>query len=219
MDKDRAKRVFRASGVPTPDWTVFDLRRGDPSDAELASAAATLGPVMVVKPNAEGSTVGLSVVREGGDLRAAVRTAAEFGSRVLVERYIDGRELTVAVLGEEALPVVEIVPEGGVYTYEAKYTSGRSRYVAPADLPEETAEAVRRSAKLAFDVLGCEGFARVDYRLPADGDFRCLEVNTIPGMTPLSLVPMAAKSAGISFGELLERIVEQAIRRGGSRRP
>jgi D-alanine-D-alanine ligase len=218
MDKDRAKRVFQASGVPTPDWTVFDLRRGDPSDAELASAAATLGPVLVVKPNAEGSTVGLSVVREGGDLRAAVRTAAEFGSRVLVERYIDGRELTVAILGDEALPVVEIVPEGGVYTYEAKYTSGRSRYVAPADLPEETARAVRRSAKLAFDVLGCEGFARVDYRLPPDGDFRCLEVNTIPGMTPLSLVPMAAKSAGISFGELLERIVEQAIRRGGSRR-
>lgn len=219
MDKDRAKRVFRASGVPTPEWTVFDLRRGEPARAELDSAADTLGPTLVVKPNAEGSTVGLSIVREGGDLRAAVRLAAEFGPRVLVERFIDGRELTVAILGDEALPVVEIVPEGGVYTYEAKYTSGKSRYVAPADLPEELAGAVRRSAKRAFDVLGCEGFARVDYRLPPDGSFQCLEVNTIPGMTPLSLVPMAAKSAGISFGELLERIVELGIRRGGKRRP
>ena len=224
MDKDRAKRVFRASGVATPDWTVFDLRRGEPTDAEIESAWETLGPRIVVKPNAEGSTVGLSIVTKGGDegggdLRAAVRTAAEFGSRVLAERYIEGRELTVAVLADEALPVVEIVPEGGLYTYEAKYTSGKSRYVAPAEIPDDLADAVRLSAKRAFDVLGCEGFARVDYRLSPGGDFHCLEVNTIPGMTPLSLVPMAAKCAGISFGELLERIVEMGIRRGGKRRP
>lgn len=219
MDKDRAKRVFRASGVPTPEWTVFDLRQGEPSRTELASAAETLGPKLVVKPNAEGSTVGLSVVGPGDDLGAAVRTAGKFGSRVLIERFIEGRELTVAILGEEALPVVEIVPEGGVYTYEAKYTGGKSRYIAPAEIPEDLAVLVRASAKRAFDVLGCEGFARVDYRLPPDGDFQCLEVNTIPGMTPLSLVPMAAKSAGISFGELLERIVELGIRRGGRRRP
>jgi D-alanine-D-alanine ligase len=219
MDKDRAKRVFRASGVPTPEWVVFDLRRGEPSPAELDSAAETLGPTLVVKPNAEGSTVGLTVVRKRADLIAAVRVAAEFGPRVLVERYVEGRELTVAILGEEALPVVEIVPEGGVYTYEAKYTSGKSRYVAPAELPEELAAAVRASAERAFRVLGCEGFARVDYRLPPDGRFQCLEVNTIPGMTPLSLVPMAAKAAGVSFAELLERIVELGIRRGGKRRP
>jgi D-alanine-D-alanine ligase len=218
MDKDRAKRVFRASGVPTADWiTVESGPDGEPPAAELARVHDDLGDVVVVKPNAEGSTVGLTVVRRGEDLRAAVRTAARFGRRVLVERWVPGRELTVGMLGGRALPVVEIIPEGGLYTYEAKYTKGHSRYEAPADLPEELAGRIRRSAERAHDVLGCEGFARVDFRLPEDGDFQCLEVNTIPGMTPLSLVPMAAKADGMSFGELVERIVELGIQRGTQR--
>ncbi|MGQ0722710.1 MAG: D-alanine--D-alanine ligase [Candidatus Eiseniibacteriota bacterium] len=218
MDKDRAKRVFRASGVPTADWLMLDVPRNEElPEAELAQVHPRLGHPVVVKPNAEGSTVGLSLVGEGDDLREAVRTAARYGPRVMVERFVPGRELTVGILGERALPVVEIIPEGGLYTYEAKYTKGRSRYEVPARLPEPLALEVRRCAELAFRVLGCEGFARVDFRLPPDGAFQVLEVNTIPGMTPLSLVPMAAKAAGLSFGDLVERIVELGIERGTRR--
>jgi D-alanine-D-alanine ligase len=218
MDKDRAKRVFRASGVPTADWMMLEVPRPDAlPETELGRVHARLGDAVVVKPNAEGSTVGLTMVQAGENLREAVRTAARFGPRVMIERFVPGRELTVAVLGESALPVVEIVPEGGLYTYEAKYTKGKSRYEVPASLPEPLALEVRRSAELAFRVLGCEGFARVDFRLPPDGAFQVLEVNTIPGMTPLSLVPMAAKAAGISFGDLVERIIELGIERGTRR--
>ena len=218
MDKDRAKRVFRASGVPTPDWEVLSVDEGLPSEEELRTAVARLGEDLIVKPNAEGSTVGLTRVTSAADLPAAVETAARHGSRVLVEKYVPGRELTVAVVGREALPVVEIVPEGGIYDYEAKYTKGRSRYEVPADIPAALADAIRAMSLRAFDVLGCEGFARVDYRLDPAGEFFCLEVNTIPGMTPLSLVPMAAKASGVSFGELVERLVELGIARG-TRRP
>jgi D-alanine-D-alanine ligase len=123
----------------------------------------------------------------------------------------------VAVLAGKALPVVEIVPEGGVYTYEAKYTKGKSRYEVPADLPGDLADRLAASAVSTFHALGCEGFARIDYRLREDGAFFCLEANTVPGMTPLSLVPMAAKAAGIGFGELIERIVEMGIARGTRR--
>ena len=219
MDKDRAKRVMRASGVLTPDWEVlrWNVASGPPA-ADVARVRARFPGDIVVKPNTEGSTVGLSVVAAGVDPRPALEKAARFDERVLVEPFIAGRELTVAILGHEALPVVEIIPEGGIYTYEAKYTRGRSRYECPAQLPAELTAKVRAVSVDVYDVLGCEGFARVDYRLAPDGSFHCLEVNTIPGMTPLSLVPMAAKAAGISFAELVERILELAIARGPRRR-
>lgn len=217
MDKDRSKHVFRSSNVPTPDWIAFDAAAGEPSAGQLAGVHEALGDRVVVKPNAEGSTVGLSIVTPSDDLAAAIRFAARFGSRVLLETFVEGRELTVGVLGNEPLPVVEIIPEGGVYTYEAKYTKGKSRYEVPADIPAGTAAALQEDALRAFRALGCEGFGRVDYRLRPDGTFSCLEVNTIPGMTPLSLVPMAAKAAGIEFDELVDRIVEMGIRRGAGR--
>jgi D-alanine-D-alanine ligase len=219
MDKDRAKRVMRASGVPTPEWMMLRWSPGSPPPAaDVARVVERFPGDIVVKPNSEGSTVGLNVVREGEDPRAALETAARYDDRVLVEPFIAGRELTVAILGHEALPVVEIIPEGGVYTYEAKYTRGKSRYECPAQLPAELAAKVRATSVAVYDALGCEGFARVDYRLANDGGLHCLEVNTIPGMTPLSLVPMAAKAAGLSFAELVERILELAIARGPHRR-
>ncbi len=222
MDKDRAKLVMRARGVLTPEWEMLDRSGGTPpSQEQLDSVRARFPGQVVVKPNAEGSTVGLSLVERGESLEAAVDLAARFGDRVLVEEYIAGRELTVAVLGDEALPAVEIVPEGGLYSYEAKYTKGKSRYEVPADIPPELAEELARRSVEVFRLLGCEGFARIDYRLDDAGRLYCLEVNTVPGMTPLSLVPMAAKSAGITFGELVERIVQMGIARGTkrSRRP
>jgi D-alanine-D-alanine ligase len=215
MNKDRAKRVFRASGINTPDWAHIVVD-GDalPGSDDLDDLLSTLGADLIVKPNAEGSTVGLSRVRNREELLAGIELAARYGREVLVEKFVPGREMTVGILGHRALPVVEIVPEGGIYTYEAKYTKGKSRYVAPAELSKELAEDLQEAAETAFEVLGCEGFARVDFRLPPDGAWECLEVNTIPGMTPLSLLPMAAKAAGISFDELIRRIVDLAVERG-----
>jgi D-alanine-D-alanine ligase len=218
MDKDRAKRVLESVGVPTPAWRIIEWGSEPlPTRRDVAALARDLSGDVVVKPNAEGSTIGLTVVKRGEDPFVAVEKAARYGSRVMIERYVPGRELTVAILDDEALPIVEIVPEGGIYSYEAKYTAGRSRYEVPADLPGHLAAQIRLSALTAFHALGCEGFARVDFRLAPDASFYCLEINTIPGMTPLSLVPMAAKARGISFDELIERIVEAAIARGARR--
>jgi D-alanine-D-alanine ligase len=218
MDKDRAKRVLASGGIPVPDSDVLEIEPGTAVAPEvLAELRARRPGKLVVKPNAEGSTVGLTVVEAGEDPAAAVAEAARYDSRVLVEEFVEGRELTVGILGREALPVVEIVAEGGLYTYEAKYTKGKSRYEAPARLPEALADTLRRESLRAFDLLGCEGFGRVDWRLRPDGSHACLEANTIPGMTPLSLVPMAAGAVGMDFGELVERIVELGIARGARR--
>jgi D-alanine-D-alanine ligase len=225
MDKRLSKLVFREVGVLTPPWKTlthgassaanggapafpFDL----PLDRAEEAVAALGGYPVVVKPNNQGSTVGLSVVREESELAAAVATAAEYSARVLVERYIAGREITVAVLGGEALPVVEIVPRGGLYDYESKYTKGMSEYHCPADLPAATASEVREAGLAAFRALGCLGYARVDFRLSPEGEAYCLEVNTAPGMTEVSLVPMAALAVGIDFGELVERILTLALK-------
>jgi D-alanine-D-alanine ligase len=217
MDKERSKRIFRDAGIPTPPGGALTVHPGTPPDAEeLARAAAAAGsPDLVVKPAREGSTVGLTLVKDGQGLADAVTRAGLCGDRVLVERFIPGRELTVGVLEGRALPVVEIVPEGGLYTYEAKYTGGKSEYLAPAPLGSDEAGKLAQAGERAFAALGCEGFGRADFRLSPDGGIWCLEVNTLPGMTGLSLVPMAAAADGISFEELVERIVEDAIRRAG----
>jgi D-alanine-D-alanine ligase len=222
MDKDRAKRVVRDAGEPTPDWALLEVRASEPTNEEFARARSEAGggPV-IVKPNAEGSTVGLSLVSPNDDLRKAFREASRFGRQILIEKYIPGRELTISILGDDVLPIVEIIPDGGIYTYQAKYTKGQSRYEVPASLPPALTSAIQKSALRAFRVLGLEGFARLDYRLAPDESFWFLEANTIPGMTPLSLVPMAAKAAGISFEQLVERIVDLGAKRvlRRSRRP
>ncbi len=221
MDKDRAKRVAKDAGVPTPPWGELDVKAGaapDPAALARAHEAAGGGDV-IVKPNAEGSTVGLTLVKGGGDLAGAVRAASRFGERVLVEKYIAGRALTVSVLGGDVLPIVEIVPFGGIYTYEAMYTQGQSRYEVPAKLSPALTAAIQRSTFEAFEALGLEGFARLDFRLAPDETFWFLEANTIPGMTPLSLLPMAAKEAGFSFEDLVERIVELGSARTMRRAP
>ena len=207
MNKDMSKRVFIDAGVPTPRWTV--RRAGDPPDGSDVEACGGL-PV-VVKPNEEGSTVGLTIVESLAALRPAFDTAVRFGDVVLVEEYIPGRELTVAVLGDEALPVVEIRPKSGFYDYENKYTKGRTDYFCPADLPEALARHVRELGLRAAQVLGCTGMSRVDFRLAPGGEPSCLEVNTIPGMTPTSLVPMAAKAVGMSYEDVVARTLELAV--------
>ncbi len=207
MNKDMTKRIVLDAGVPTPRWTVHRPGRPPgPADVEACG-----GLPVVVKPNEEGSTVGLTIVERAEGLGPAFETALRHGDVVLLEEYVPGRELTVAVLGDEALPVVEIRPKSGFYDYENKYTKGRTDYFCPADLPEALARHVRELGLKAAQVLGCTGMSRVDFRLAPEGEPSCLEVNTIPGMTPTSLVPMAARAVGLSYEDVVARTLELAV--------
>ncbi len=206
MDKVMSKRMFMHDGVPTPRWSA--RRASERPDARDLEACGGL-PV-VVKPSEEGSSVALSIVERAADLEPAFLEAALHGDVVLIEEYIPGRELTVTVLGDEALPIVEICPKQGFYDYENKYTKGRTDYHCPADLPEPLAGRIRELGLRAAQVLGCTGVSRVDFRLPPNGEPSCLEVNTIPGMTPTSLVPMAARAVGLSYEDVVARTLELA---------
>ncbi|MBC8416622.1 MAG: D-alanine--D-alanine ligase [Candidatus Cloacimonetes bacterium] len=166
-----------------------------------------IGFPMVVKPNDSGSSVGISIIAKADELKQATSKAFKYSDKVLLEQFIKGRELTVAILGEKALPVVEIKPKNGWYDYANKYTKGHTIYEVPAKLTEQESSKIQRQAQEIFKLFGCKAYARVDFRY--DGkDFYFLEVNTLPGMTALSLTPMAAKETGLSFGELLEKIIE-----------
>jgi len=210
MNKDRAKALFREAGVPT---APHILVHKDDTGSALEKVKEELGFPVVVKPNDQGSSVGFSFVPSSDGLAKAFERASEFSDEFLVERYIEGREVTVAVLDGEALPVVEIVPEGGFYDYKRKYTKGASRYIVPAPLDEALAVRLAEEGVKAYRALSCRDYARVDFRLSVEGEIFCLEVNTLPGMTELSLVPMAAREAGIEFDELVERIAMMAYSR------
>jgi D-alanine-D-alanine ligase len=211
MDKDLSKHLFRSAGVGTADWLMAGPSVGPtPSAAEVERA---LGWPVIVKPSKQGSTVGLSLVREasGEALAAAVEEAALHDDEVMIERFVAGRELTVTVVGDRALPVGEIFPKHEIYDYECKYTAGMAHEKFPAELPEERAAEAQRLAVLAFRALKLGGCARIDFRMTERGELYCLEANTLPGMTPLSLVPQAAAAAGISFPELCDQIVHLAV--------
>ena len=220
MNKDLSKKIFLSQGIPTPEWVLFSGRDGSESDRGLSPSELSLlgGFPVVVKPNDQGSTIGLTIVKDEGEFPAALRNAAGYSDEIMVERYIPGREITVSVLGSEALPVVEIIPEGGLYDYTRKYTKGASRYVVPAELDSDLESRVRDLGMRCFRALGCRGFGRVDMRLSPENEVFCLEVNTVPGMTETSLVPMAAESVGISFNEMIKRILASAGLDGPSQR-
>ena len=206
MDKPLAKQVFGAVGLRCPEGKVMSidlLAKGDPMPRPF-----------VVKPPAEGSSVGVRIVREGDNLPPLGSSGWQFGSDVLVEPYIPGRELTVAVMGGEALAVTELRPRTGFYDYEAKYTEGKTEHIVPAQIPHAVGEAAKNMAVTAHAALGCRGVTRCDFRYDdtaADpGALYLLELNTQPGMTPLSLVPEQAAHAGISFSALVAWMVEDA---------
>jgi D-alanine-D-alanine ligase len=205
MNKAMAKRVFEREGIPTPRWILVE------AGEKRAIDTTALGLPMVVKPNAQGSTVGLTIVTDMEQVPEALQLAFEYGDEALIEEFIPGRELTVGMLGDEALPIVEIEPQGGHYDYESKYTAGRSAYTCPANLPDALAAGIRDLGRRAAAALGCRGVSRVDFRLSPTNEAYCLEVNTIPGMTPTSLVPMAAKARGLSYDQLVERMLELAL--------
>jgi D-alanine-D-alanine ligase len=205
MDKELSKRLFRSAGIPTADWIM--------APAAAADIEGTLGWPVVVKPSKQGSTVGLTVVRQATNLAAAITLAASFDDEVMIEKFIAGREFTVGVLDGTALPVGEIISPGEVFDYQAKYQVGGAREVFPADLPRAESEQLQEYALRAHRVLKLGAYSRVDFRRDAAGKFWCLEANSLPGMTATSLLPQAAKVAGISFPQLLERICKGAIRR------
>jgi D-alanine-D-alanine ligase len=246
MDKDLSKHLLRAHGVRTADWIMASdpgkhstTAGADPGDhpGKQSTTAGTspkqsttlqpttdeveraLGWPVIVKPSKQGSTVGLSIVKQPQELYAAVVEAFNHDDEVMIERFIAGRELSVPVIGGEALPVGEIIPKHEIYDYECKYTPGMAEEIFPAPLSAaETAE-VQSQAQRAFASLKLSGCARIDFRMTASGEFYCLEANTLPGMTATSLVPQGAAAAGISFPDLCERIARLAIDAIGPAQP
>jgi D-alanine-D-alanine ligase len=213
MDKSLSKRVVSRDRVPVARELLIDRPDHDIADIESRVMKTPSLPA-VVKPNSEGSSVGVTVVRTPQALAAAIRDASSYGGPYLIEEYIEGRELTASMLDGAELPLIEIRPKTGFYDYRNKYTKGACEYLVPAPVQEEVALAVARSASAAYHALGCRGYARVDFRMTPQGDHYFLEVNTLPGMTSQSLVPKAARAVGIEFPELIDRILHLAVHRG-----
>jgi len=214
MDKDLSKRIFRAAGVATADWRMVRAGDGTPwrEPGYSAETFAALGDRVVVKPSKQGSTVGLSIIDRPGPLTAAIEEAFRHDDEVMLEAFVPGRELTVAVLGGKALPVGEIIPKHDIYDYECKYTAGMAEEIFPAQIPDAVRDQMQAQAMRAYAALKLRGCARIDFRLDPKGEMYCLEANTLPGMTGTSLVPQAAQAAGIGFPELCERIALDAVR-------
>lgn len=216
MDKYATKLVVAAEGIPVARDILLrgNLLEdyGDPLD--YASFGTALGLPLIVKPNDSGSSVGISRVQNIEALKPAVEEALKYSLAALLESYIPGRELTVTVIDGIALPVVEIRPLEGWYDYTNKYTKGKTEYIAPALLDEPVARLIQLYATRIWKAMGLQGYARIDFRYDGQQPY-FLEVNTLPGMTPLSLTPMAAKAAGISFAQLLEKIIKISLREAG----
>ncbi len=204
MDKWRTKLVWLASGIPTPRYEVVTPA------TDWAGLAARLGLPLIVKPAREGSTLGITKVAAVADLPAAHALAARHDALVIAEEFVAGQELTASILGEEALPLVRIEAPQGNYDYQNKYFTDATKYHCPSGIRADLEEAIRRAALASFRVLGCRGWGRADVMLRADGSFSFLEMNTSPGMTGHSLVPMAARAVGIAYPDLCLRILEGA---------
>ena len=207
MDKASTKSLLQANGIPVPQGTVL---QGD--YPKLIPPGGLKWPV-VVKPSNEGSTIGVSIVRNNKTWRSALRRSYQYDSTTIVERYIEGREIAVGVMNGRALPAVEIKAPGGFYDFQAKYKKSDTRYVCPAPLLKGRLNRLQILAVEAYHALGCEGAARVDFRLSRQGRPYVLEINTIPGMTERSLLPMAAAQAGLPYDELVERMLKSALRK------
>ena len=197
MDKIKSKKIAIDNNIRTPEW--IKIRK----DSDLSSV---LYPC-IVKPNAQGSTFGLSLINKPGDLLEAIEHSLKFDSEVLIEEYISGKEITVGVLNKDVLPVVEIIPKHKLYDYECKYTPGMSSYKCPVDLGEDLKEKIKKDTIKLFKLLGCRGYGRVDYIIDDKNNHYFLELNTLPGMTSTSLFPIAVESSGMSFNDLIKKII------------
>lgn len=204
MDKWRSKLLWSAAGIPTPPSILLD------GDSDFDAVCAELGLPLMVKPASQGSSIGMRKVEAAEDLPDAWRHAARYDRVVIAERWIFGQEYTAAILGDRVLPLIRVETPHAFYDYEAKYLASNTRYHCPAGVPPETEARLADSALRAFRLLGCRGWGRVDFIVDASGTPYFLEMNTAPGMTDHSLVPMAARAAGLSFEDLVIAILEQA---------
>ncbi len=210
MDKAMSKIIFKHFDINTPGWLVVEKKKYDLNTIKK-NIDKEIGYPCVIKPNDEGSTVGLTICNNSDEVNKGLEFSFKYSERILIEEYIEGREFTVTILDKEALPVLEIKPKHGLYDYECKYTKGMSEYFVPADIPEDVARALQKDSLAAFYALGCSVYGRLDYMMSKDNKFYCLEGNTLPGMTSTSLVPKMAKAVGISFEELIDRIIKLSL--------
>lgn len=207
MDKDIAKKMMSDAGVPTPGGIYCDLKCDN-----IRAKVNEVGLPCVIKPCSCGSSVGVSIIENEEELEAALEFAQKYEDKILIERRIKGREMTVAILDGEVLPAIEIIPKSGYYDYKNKYQSGMTTEICPAPITNEASEKMANYTRLAFNALRLRGLARMDYILTDDGEAYCLEANTLPGMTPTSLLPQAAAAVGISYEDLCDKIVRMAFR-------
>ena len=209
MDKHLSKMIAKTESVSTPEWIL--IKSDNYSTQLLNQNSIKFDFPYIVKPADEGSTVGLSLINEEGEIEDAIVLAGKYSTNILIEEYIPGRELTVGILGTKALPIVEIIPDNELYDYDCKYTKGKSNYTVPAKLPDATTRKIQDDALKIYKAIGCRHYARVDFRLNENNEHYFLEINTLPGMTSTSLLPMAAKAAGLDFPELIETIIKIAM--------
>ena len=200
MDKNISKIIAKNNGIMTPKWKLCDTVIDD----------AKMNYPVIVKPNGQGSTVGLQIAHNESELKPALEYAFNYDNSVLVEEYIQGRELTVMLIDGKAQPVCEIIPSHEFYDYECKYTAGMSKYICPAEIDDNISNYVKKVSENLFDLLKCENYSRADFRMDDENKFWFLEMNTLPGMTDTSLAPISALAAGISFNELIDKIVMRA---------
>ena len=200
MDKNISKIIAKNNGIMTPKWKLCNTVIHD----------AKMNYPVIVKPNGQGSTVGLQIAHNESELKPALEYAFNYDNSVLVEEYIQGRELTVMLIDGKAQPVCEIIPSHEFYDYECKYTAGMSKYICPAEIDDNISNYVKKISENLFDLLKCENYSRADFRMDDQNKFWFLEMNTLPGMTDTSLAPMSALAAGISFNELIDKIVMHA---------
>jgi len=212
INKILTKKILKCENVLTPRYAVLDIdSKKNPVGTGLFTGEKPSYPV-IVKPNCEGSTIGVNIVSNEGQLKHAIEDASKYDNKILIEKYISGRELTVSVIGKDpvALPIIEIRPRSGFYDYESKYTKGMTEYIVPAELSSELSRHISEIAVKCHKVLECSGISRVDFMLDDQNDAYAFELNTMPGMTATSLVPKAAGAAGIGFDLLVEIILDSA---------
>ncbi len=213
MDKIVSKQLFTAAGVPTPPYLILDSRSRSTWKARVEEAMPVIGLPVIVKSADQGSSIGLTKAGSIAEILEAAEASAAFCRRILVEKFIQGRELTVGLMAGEVLPVLEIIVPGGLYDFQAKYKSSANRYICPAEISEEAAMRAQRHALDAFRVLGLEDYARIDFLLEDNGSLWCLEANNQPGMTNSSLLPKAARVLGLDLSGLLGRLITHALER------
>lgn len=215
MDKIFTKNMMSAYGILTPKWIPINSNSID-NEELIKEIRKEFGNKLIVKPNDQGSSIGITIVKSGNldDISDALKEAAKYSSRILVEEFIEGREITCGLIDGEALPLIEILPKDEFYNYTTKYIKGNSDYICPAELTEDVTEFVQSVSQMCNEILDVKGFCRVDFRLSEDNEPYFLELNPIPGFTSTSLVPKAAKEVGIEFPELCERIINSAIKKG-----